>query len=250
MADEANLQLESALSTLLSITEKVGNLRKDLKRDIVDSVSTLRNIFFNLNNSVEEQMAKVGLLESEVKKAKAQLQGRRAADLSARYPPCRDGTGKTPAAGVKHVLPLAGGAEKLYAEVASESIEKRYKIMVKTKSDQSPETIKSILKSKINPTEMKIGVKSLKSLRDGRVLIEVGSVDETKLLSADINAKCGEALEDNNPMLRKPRLIISNIPQDMTVEGFEETLLTQNPELGIHRGRSQAHLRLGRKGEK
>ena len=79
---------------------------------------------------------------------------------------------------------------------------------------------------------MKVGVKSLKSLRDGRVLIEVGSVDETKLLSADINSKCCEALEANVPILRKPRLIICNIPQDMTVEGFEETLLTQNPELG------------------
>ena len=89
-------------------------------------------------------------------------------------------------------------------------------------------------------TEMKIGVKSLKSLRDGRVLIEVGSVDETKLLSADINAKCDEALEANVPILRKPRLIIRNVPQDMTVEGFEETLLTQNPELGMKPGEAEA----------
>jgi hypothetical protein len=59
--------VESALITLLSITEKSGNLRKDHNRDIFDSVSTLRNIFVNLNNSVEEQMAKIGLLESEVK---------------------------------------------------------------------------------------------------------------------------------------------------------------------------------------
>jgi hypothetical protein len=70
MADEANLLLESAFSTLLTITEKSGNLRKDLKRDIVDSVSTLRNIFVNLNNSVEEQMARIGLLASEVKKGR------------------------------------------------------------------------------------------------------------------------------------------------------------------------------------
>jgi len=48
MADEADLQLESAFSTLLSITEKSGNLRKDLKTDIVDSVSTLRYRFVNL----------------------------------------------------------------------------------------------------------------------------------------------------------------------------------------------------------
>ena len=64
------------------------------------------------------------------------------------------------------------------------------------------------------------------------MLIEVGSVEETKLLSAEINAKCDEALEANVPILRKPRLIIRNIPQNMTVEGFEETLLPQNPELG------------------
>jgi hypothetical protein len=113
---------------------------------------------------------------------------------------------------VKYVLPLGGGAKK-HSEVAIESIEKRYKIVVNSKSDQSPETIKNILKSKINPTALKVGVKSLKSLRDVRVLIEVGSVDETNLLSADINGKCGEALEANVQILRKPRLIIRNIPK-------------------------------------
>jgi hypothetical protein len=85
-------------------------------------------------------MATIGLLESEVKKAKGELQGRRAANLSACYLTSIDRTRKTPAAGVKHVLPSAGRAKKLYAEVASESIEKRYKITVKSKSDQSPET--------------------------------------------------------------------------------------------------------------
>jgi 4-aminobutyrate aminotransferase-like enzyme len=39
MADEVKSQLESALNTLLSITEKSGNLQKDLKQDIVDSVN-------------------------------------------------------------------------------------------------------------------------------------------------------------------------------------------------------------------
>jgi hypothetical protein len=236
MADEANLELESAPSTLLSITERSGNLSKDLKRDIVDSASTLRNIFVNLKNSAGEQMAKISVLESEVKKAKAELQERRAVNLSASEPPSRGWFGITPTAGVKQVLPSPGGAKKLYSEVASESIEKRYKIVVKSKSDQSPETIKSILKSQINPTVMKVGIKSLKLLRDGRVLIEVGSVNETNLLSAKTNAKCGEVLEYNVPKLRKPRLIIRNIPQDMSVDNFEETLLAQNPELSMKPG--------------
>ena len=48
-------------------------MRKDLKRDIVDSVSTLRNKFVNLKNCAEEQMRKIALLEGEVKKAKTEL---------------------------------------------------------------------------------------------------------------------------------------------------------------------------------
>ena len=74
--------------------------------------------------------------------------------------------------------------------------------MVKSKSDQSPETIKSILKSKINPTEMKVGIKTLKSLRDGQVLIEVGSADETNLLSANINDMWGGA-RSQRPNIKK-----------------------------------------------
>ena len=37
MADDVKPRLESAFNKLLSITAKSGNLRKDLKQDIVDS---------------------------------------------------------------------------------------------------------------------------------------------------------------------------------------------------------------------
>ena len=201
----------------------------------------------NMINSAGEQMAKINVLESEVKKAKAELQERGAVNLSAREPPSRDGSGITPAAGVKQVLP-SSGAKKLYSEVTGESIEKRYKIMVMSKPDQPPETIKSILKSQINPTEMKVGIKSLKSLKNGRVLIEVGSVEETNLLSAKINAECGEVLEAHAPKLRKPRIIIRNIPQDMSVENFEEILLAQNPELGMKPGEVSTRFKFKTKG--
>jgi hypothetical protein len=79
----------------------------------------------------------------------------------------------------------------------------------------------NVLKRNINPTEMKVGIKTLKSLKDGRVLTEVGSIVETSSLSNSIREKYGEALEV--PQLRKPRLIIRNIPQDIQVENLEET---------------------------
>jgi len=45
MADDVNQHVEDAFKILVSITEKSVNLRKDLKKDILESVSTLRREF-------------------------------------------------------------------------------------------------------------------------------------------------------------------------------------------------------------
>ena len=45
MAAEEKQRVNDALEKLISITGKSGNPRKDLKRDIHESVSTLRNAF-------------------------------------------------------------------------------------------------------------------------------------------------------------------------------------------------------------
>jgi len=184
----------------------------------------------NLKNCAEKHTRKIALLESEVKKEKAGLQKNRA------VLPSMEGMGKTPSTGVKQVQSPSVGARKLYFDVTRASIEKRYKLMVKSRTIQAPETIKNVLKTKINPTAMKVGIKTLKSMKDGRVLIEVGSIDKTNLLSTNISDKSGEVLEVNVPKLRKPRLIIRNTPQDITVENLEETILAQNPELSLKPG--------------
>jgi len=45
MADDVIQRVEDALETLLNITEKSGNIRKDLKKEILVTVSVLRNEF-------------------------------------------------------------------------------------------------------------------------------------------------------------------------------------------------------------
>jgi hypothetical protein len=133
-------------------------------------------------------------------------------------------------------LPTTGGGKKLYSEALSSSLDKRYKLTVKSKSNLSTEMIKSVLKTKVNPTEIKVGVISFKSLKDGRVFIEAGSVDELNSLRTTIGNKCGEDLEVTVPKLWKPRLIIHNIPQDITVDNLEKTVIAQNPELLMKTG--------------
>jgi len=55
---------------------------------------------------------------------------------------------------------------------------------VNSKINLSTEAIKSVVKTNINPTAIKVGVKSFKSLKDGTVLIETGTSEEDKLLSS------------------------------------------------------------------
>ena len=94
---------------------------------------------------------------------------------------------------------------------------------------------------------MKVGIRSFKSLKDGWVLIEAGSSDEVGLLGSTIRDKCGEELEVSIPKLWKPRMVIHNIPQDTTVENLEETILAQNPELGLVSGDTAARFKFGTK---
>jgi hypothetical protein len=53
MAEEEKQRVNDALETRISITEKSGNLKKDLKKDIHESVSTLRNAFSLIYKQLE-----------------------------------------------------------------------------------------------------------------------------------------------------------------------------------------------------
>jgi hypothetical protein len=55
--------------------------------------------------------------------------------------------------------------------------------------------IKKLLKSKVNPMEIKVGITSLKSLRDGRVMIEASSKNEIVTLEEKIGEKFGGLLD-------------------------------------------------------
>jgi len=85
-------------------------------------------------------------------------------------------------------------------------------------------------------TGIKVGVESLKTLRDGRVIIEVGSKKDMELLEEGIRERCGEELETNIQKPRKPRLVILNIPDEINMENVEETLIKQNTEINIQEG--------------
>jgi hypothetical protein len=85
----------------------------------------------------------------------------------------------------------------------------------------------------VNPTEIKVGITSLKLLRDGRVMIVASSKDEIETLGEKIGEKYGEELEVNIQKFINPKLVLINIPDDITLENAEETFTSQNSELDL-----------------
>jgi len=81
-----------------------------------------------------------------------------------------------------------------------------------------------------------VGINTFKTLNSGRVLIETNSKEEIKALEEEIQAKCGGDLEINIHTLRKPRLILLNVPEDIPTTNIEDSILMQNPDLKLRNG--------------
>jgi hypothetical protein len=139
--------------------------------------------------------------------------------------------------GARQLLP-SEGRRKLYSEAAKAEgmVNKRYKVTVKTRTNHSPEAIKNIIKTSINPTNMKVGICAFRSQRDGRVLLETKSKEEIELLYADIMDKCSQHLDVHIQKLRNPSIVIYNVPEEITKENAEEIIATQNPEINLCKG--------------
>jgi len=134
--------------------------------------------------------------------------------------------------------PKRNPAGKLYSKVAKAEgwVDKRYKLTVMTGTNHSPEAIKNIIKTSINPTSMKVGICAFRTQRDGRVLLETKSKEEIELLYADIKDKCSQRLDAYIHRLRNPSIVIHNLPEEITKENAAEIIETQNPELNLSEG--------------
>jgi hypothetical protein len=67
-----------------------------------------------------------------------------------------------------------------------------YKLFVKSKQNQRAEYTRTLLKSKVNPTQMKVGIRALKTLKNGQLVIESEKKSELVEVCKKINEVCGE----------------------------------------------------------
>jgi len=104
---------------------------------------------------------------------------------------------------------------------------------VKPRHSQSTEEIKRLIKSKIDPVNTKIGIRTFKSLKNGNFLDAADSKEEIETVSSQIGNICVDQAEINLQKGRKPRLIIYNLPDAVTLENPEDIMLAQNTDLKL-----------------
>jgi hypothetical protein len=150
-------------------------------------------------------------------------------------PPSTDRSLESTEVAQRHVAPPSERTMRSYATAARENLTTAFKITVKSKGTRSPDSIKEILKANINPSEINVGVKTFKSCNGG-VIIETNSKREIETLDQEIRAKCGNELEVRAHTKRKPRLVIINIPEDISTNNIEDAIIRQNPDLRLQKG--------------
>jgi hypothetical protein len=122
------------------------------------------------------------------------------------------------------VVLSAGKTRKCYSDVEEErrpgnvpQVNKMQKLFVKSKHNQSAEYTKTLLKLKVNLTQLKVGISALKTMKNGQVITESDRKSKLEEVCKKINEVCREEPENYMPILKKPRLIVFNIPEDITL---------------------------------
>ena len=117
MAGKDKQRVDDALETLLSITEKSGNLRKDLKNEIHESVRTLRKAFILIYKQLDEVKEKYNSYREKVNNTMkgeelgeiTQTDGQVATSVDYTLRPQENST--------QQIVPPIGGRRKLFSEV-------------------------------------------------------------------------------------------------------------------------------------
>ena len=118
---------ESALNMLVSVTEKSGNLRNDLKKDILKAVSTLRKSIVSIKKEVEEKNKIISDLEAKAVEASDTIhvltEERNNRNVVIHAAPSIGGRGRFFHGGGCTEVPSTGGARYQYADAVMNNFE-------------------------------------------------------------------------------------------------------------------------------
>jgi len=237
--------VEDALNVLINVTNKSGNLRNDLRKDILKAVSDLRKELAKLKCEVEDKNKLIVDLEKKAVETNNILNALQAGegsnggeDHDATSLGWKVNSMDSASAGDWNVA--VRRTRKSYSDVVADRQgtvpfdKKRFKLFVKSKNNQSVEYTRTLLKSKVDPTQLKVGISALKTLKNGQILVESDNKSDLEEVNKRISEACGGELEGYIPTLKNPRLIVFNVPEDITLENVAQAIVLQNSDLCLN----------------
>ncbi|XP_035216029.1 uncharacterized protein LOC118189516 [Stegodyphus dumicola] len=100
----------------------------------------------------------------------------------------------------------------------------------KEDTEQTSEEVKEQLTKYINPGKLKVGIKNVKKISKGGVLIETTKKEDLKIIEEAIkeNRKLKDSVDTRKPQKLNPRIIIYNVKEDITKEKLKRLIKSQN----------------------
>ena len=167
MAKAVEEEIENALNLVVSTAEQSSNMRKALKEKILETVSTLRQLFVKIKISGDRKLSEINNLTKKVSKLESELQSCREKQAEAQQTPSTadtteqsglrakthgmtssGGTSAPVEEGVQRGALPTGNMSRQYATVVKETKPTKYKMTVRSRSTRPPEEIKQLLKIK------------------------------------------------------------------------------------------------------
>jgi len=145
--------------------DKSGNLKKELKYKIHETISQLRKLVVTLKSNLQETKEANQKMTLEVKHLKVALLEKEKPTIQPRQVVTSSNCHtELTSRGTEASAPPCCNTKKLFSEIVGCKYEERHKLTIKPKLNQSTEEIQKVLKTKIDTINMKIGIRTLKSL--------------------------------------------------------------------------------------
>ena len=126
MVAEEKQRMYDALETLVSVPEKSGKFRKDLKNDIHFSVSTLMKVFSHLINQLDN-VKEYNRYRDEFKNAKRDDVAGEHSQKTRQVAPSLDHTQQSQSTGAREIMTSGGGRRKRVSEIVKNKTTTNYK---------------------------------------------------------------------------------------------------------------------------
>ena len=126
MDDDVSQRIEDALNLIVNLTNKSGNMNKELKKSVHEAVSNLRNLIFALKSDLQEETEENNQTQNEVNLLNDALQKWESTSTTRHVAPSVTSRLGLTSRGTADAAPPIGAKKKQFSKVLSRKNEERH----------------------------------------------------------------------------------------------------------------------------